>query len=92
MVIIGAKGHAKEILEIFSKKNQYLYNKFKVLKNSIELREIFKKDNRFVIGVGNPKIRFDLTNWFIKQGGKLNSIISPNAIIGSWNCNINRRD
>jgi len=104
MVIIGAKGHAKEILELFTKKNQlddlfffdnvsndlpkFFYKKFQIIRDFQHLKEVFKKDKKFVIGVGNPKTRYILAKSFIEVGGQLTSIISEDASIGSWNCKI----
>ena len=102
MLIIGAKGHASEILEILTLQNMLedlfffdnvnqnsfdlLYDKFKVVRTYEEASELFKTDNRFILGVGSPALRYRLSQKFIKLGGILTSIISPNANVGSWNC------
>lgn len=104
MVIIGAKGHAIEILEILTKNkrinnlfffddvNEYtdpiLFNKFKILQDETEVKEAFYKDNRFIIGIGNPKYRKTLAEKFILFGGRLTSVIASSAEIGSWGCSI----
>jgi len=104
MIIIGAGGHAKEILEILCIQDKlknlfffdnitkglpdYLYDKFKILKTYKEVSDLLIKDNRFIIGVGSPIIRHRLSQEFIKIGGALTSIIAPNASIGRWNCEI----
>ncbi len=99
MVILGSKGHAKEILNVFSyneedshlhffdnvskSKEPMVFQKYPVLRSNEELRRYFKqKDNRFVLGVGNPKVREFLTILAESLGGQLNSVISQNAIIG----------
>lgn len=100
MLIAGAKGHAKEILGIFAELNQdkninffddlisntdhFVFNNFKILKTEEEVRELFKHDNRFVIGVGNPSLRQQLKEKLQFYGGELVSIISPKADIGKY--------
>jgi len=100
MLIIGAKGLAKEVLEIFHQKNELenlyfydniskdipdcLYERFPVLKNTKEVLQIFKKDNRFTLGLGNPLFRLDFYKKFKDMGGILVSVISPSAQIGHF--------
>ena len=66
MLVIGSKGHAIEILQIFEQKNkteklrffdnvssdipEKLFNKFSILKNFEEAQTIFNSDNKFVLG------------------------------------------
>lgn len=102
MLIIGAKGFAKEILQIFNQLNELsdlfffdnvtadlpdkLYDQFKILKNFDQVLSLFKEtDNNFVLGIGNPKIRYMLAQKFIELGGKLNTLISPKTDIGRFN-------
>lgn len=100
MLIIGAKGHAKEILEIFyQKKNveslvfyddrsidlpKLLYNQFMILRNVEDVLKAFETDHRFVLGIGVPYIRYQLARKFIKLGGILESAISPFANLGHY--------
>jgi sugar O-acyltransferase (sialic acid O-acetyltransferase NeuD family) len=104
MLITGAKGHAIEILEILTKKDQlndlyfyddvsedigdYLYNKFRIIRSVEEVKDLFKKDNRYILGLGKPELRHRIAKKFNELGGKLTSIISHDAYIGSWNCMI----
>lgn len=104
MLIIGAKGLAKEVLEIFHQRNEIneifffddiscdmpdnLYGRFPVLKNMHQVVSLFKKDDRFVLGVGNPAIRFRLYTRFKEIGGKLQAAISPFAQIGNYGTTI----
>ncbi len=104
MLIIGAKGLAKEVLEILYQRNElenthfyddvtenfpdYLYGSFPVAKNMESALELFKKDNRFIIGIGNPKLRFEMYNRFKAAGGKLVSAISPLAQSGHYGTTI----
>jgi sugar O-acyltransferase (sialic acid O-acetyltransferase NeuD family) len=104
MLILGAKGLAKEVLEIFHQRNELenlyfyddistdipdkLYGQFPVLKNMKQIGILFKTDQRFTIGVGNPALRFKLYNQFKSAGGKLVSAISPFAQIGNYGTSI----
>lgn len=106
MLIIGAKGHAKEILDILTKANKLddiqfyddisdfhepkLYGKFEIIRSLEECQKIFKKDKRFILGIGNPRIRFQLAQKFLKIGGELESVMANDAIIGSWNCHLGK--
>jgi len=104
MIVIGAKGFAKELLEDlvsdkynYNKDNLYffdniskngpeeLFNKFKILTSLIQVEKIFKETSKeFSIGLGFPKHRKKLTELFENLGGELTSVISKNAIIGSF--------
>ena len=104
MLIIGAKGLAKEVLEILHQRNElenihfyddvtanfpdYLYGSFPVLKKMDSVLELFKKDNRFIIGIGNPKLRFQMYDSFKTEGGSLISAISPLAQSGHYGTTI----
>jgi sugar O-acyltransferase (sialic acid O-acetyltransferase NeuD family) len=99
MLIIGAKGFAKEVLEIFHQQNNLenifffddvtensenkLYQ-FPILNNVAQVTELFKKDKRFTIGTGNPSIRKMLYDKFILLDGVFVSSISPLAVIGNF--------
>ncbi|MBI4084702.1 MAG: acetyltransferase [Candidatus Levybacteria bacterium] len=101
MIIIGAKGHAKEILDVYDQLNQIenliffdnishdlpdqLYGKFKIIRSFNEAAYELKKDSRFVLGIGNPAERYVLARKFINLGGHLESVISPTASIGRHN-------
>lgn len=100
MLIVGAKGFAKEVLEILNQQNQLegvmfyddvstempssIYGQFRVLKSTEEARQHFTIDPRFVLGIGGPKIRQLMANKMRTIGGKLVSSISPKAIIGGF--------
>lgn len=106
MLIVGAKGFAKEVLEIVHENGQLkdlvffddvneeltgkLYNRFPILKSFKEAEEYFSTvDNRFTIGIGNPKDRKEIYEKFIGIGGVLTSTISTTAKIGSFQTQIN---
>lgn len=101
MLVVGAKGFAKEILEIIHQLNQLenlvfyddvnadigdkLYNRFRVLRNMEEASVYFKNtDYRFTLGIGNPLLRKKMYEQFVKAGGNFVSVISPLAVIGSF--------
>lgn len=103
MIIAGAKGHAKEILQVLSenadgmeiflfdnlsKQPAPLFNRFKVLQTEEEVKAIFKTDRRFVLGTGAPNARKILAQKFIDWGGQLTSVISKHATIGSFEVNL----
>ena len=100
MLIVGARGFAKEVLEIFAQLNQTenicfyddvnfhtepgFYQHFKILTKRSQVEAYFKEDNRFTIGIGNPTIRRKIYHDFIAIGGKFESTISPLAHIGHY--------
>lgn len=101
MLIVGAKGFAKEVLEIIHKNylastvafyddvnediGDYLYNQFPILKSEVEVKEFFSVyGNDFIIGIGNPLLRYKLYEKFIEIGGNFVSSISSKATIGSY--------
>ncbi len=105
MIIIGAKGFAKEVLEVLYQLNQtenlvfyddlnhdipdFLYNKFKILKNIQEAQKYFKEiDNRFTIGIGNPVLRKKMYDKFTFLGGIYTSTISKTANLGNYDVKI----
>ena len=105
MLIIGAKGFAKEILEILHQKGaseqlyfyddvnkdipDFLYGKFKILKNLEEAKAVFENgDRKFTIGIGNPLLRLKLYEKFKKIGEELVSTISDQSVIGSFDVEI----
>lgn len=104
MLIVGARGFAKEVLEICHQKKELgnlvfyddvnecpdlLYERFPILKNTDCAKEYFRStDHRFTLGLGNPSLRKILADKFLNIGGHLVSTISPNADIGSYGVEI----
>ncbi len=98
MLIIGAGGHAKEIVGILGELGQtdhisfyddtlteaplLLLNKFNILKTEQEAKAAFQSDPRFILGVGKPSARHFLAEKMSALGGQLTSVISPFARIG----------
>ena len=100
MIIAGAKGFAKELLEVVYRDYKYkdiifyddiskslpdtLFGRFKVIKTKENLRISIKSSAYFVLGVGIPKVRSQLYKLFIDNGGIIKTIISNMASIGSF--------
>jgi len=104
MIIAGARGFAKELLQVyyrdFSKENIYffdninicdddkIYGQFDLINTNENLKLLLKKDNEFALGIGTPKNRKTLYDLFIEIGGKPISIISKKANIGYFGTTI----
>lgn len=101
MLIIGAKGHAKEILDVFEKNNfiedifffddisedipDTIFSKYPVIKSLKTLNRFNINQRIFVLGLGNPFFRRQLSLKFQNLGWKLSSLISNNTLIGNYN-------
>jgi len=97
VLIIGAKGHAREILDILEKQNKaeeiyfyddisidipyFLFNKYPIIRNSEDINNI--KDKEFLLGIGNPHLRKIMAEKFKSLGWKLVSVISDSSIISN---------
>ena len=97
MLIVGAKGLAKELLQIIqeSGQNQSLYfyddvsldspkvlhSRYEVFSNTEQVRSLFNIDPRFILGLGQPHLRKQLSLKFEYLGGQLTSTISKEAYI-----------
>lgn len=104
MIIIGAKGHAKEILQIFQATSlsdklyffddvnkdtpDMLFGKFPILKSLEEAALILAKDSSFVSGIGGSKLRKNVVSKFLNIGGDYKTVISKTAQIGSFEVTI----
>lgn len=101
MIIVGAKGFAKELLEVAHELGyaenlvffdnvstdlpEQLFDQFPILRSQQEVDKYFLLgDKRFALGLGNPVKRQQLCVLFESWGGKLTSLISQNAHIGSF--------
>lgn len=95
MVVIGAGGHALEVLDVLIqdnyRKNIYFFDDvnpeniifrgYKVFKNEAELKTIFPSNFDFCLGIGSPKVRHFLYERFKAIGGEFQSVISSKAIL-----------
>jgi sugar O-acyltransferase (sialic acid O-acetyltransferase NeuD family) len=95
MIIVGAKGFAKQLVEIFFQSSNsevlFFYDdisdpsdntlfKLKILKNLDEALFVFRTVSKdFCLGVGGPKTRKTLCEKFENIEGNLKSVISPYA-------------
>jgi sugar O-acyltransferase (sialic acid O-acetyltransferase NeuD family) len=98
MLIAGAGGFAKEILEVvitqfppdelffFDDRSEEIPDKFfgryKILKNFKDVEKLFSKNPSFALGVGSPDAREYFYNKFKSLGGKAENIFSDHALIG----------
>ena len=106
MLIIGAKGLAKEVLELcknlnylkdlvfydnINRDSDLIYNQFTILHEDIEVVNYFKNtDKRFVLGLGEITHRIKLTDKFIALGGELTSLLSAEAIISTFDVSLGK--
>jgi sugar O-acyltransferase (sialic acid O-acetyltransferase NeuD family) len=103
MLVVGAKGFAKEVLGVLDQldtlsdlfffdnintSDELLFNQFKILHSFAEVEELFRKDNRYTLGIGNPNLRFRLYNEFQTYKGEITSTISPYAKIAKYDMQI----
>lgn len=94
MVVIGAGGHALEILDILTQDGKtnplFFYDDFDpentifrgypVIKSIEELKDKFPNTFPFILGIGNPSNRKLLFEKFSSLGGELSSIVSSKSI------------
>jgi sugar O-acyltransferase (sialic acid O-acetyltransferase NeuD family) len=104
MIIAGAKGFAKELLEILYRDYQYkeilfyddvtpelpdtLFGRFNIIRSQEQLKQYLKSNAYFTLGIGVPKIRQQLNNLFTENGGIIKTIISNSASVGSFDTEI----
>ncbi len=103
MVILGAGGHASEVLDVLIQNgNEALEglllfdnvnadvtkHNIPILKNIDDLKQAFKTDNRFVIATGNPVVRQKLDLMATQAGGVCTALIANNAKISSMDVKI----
>lgn len=101
MLIFGAGGHAKEILDILEKNNYQgeifffdditktipskLYNKYLIINSLEKLLEMNLADKKLVLGIGNPHLRYLISKKFKELDFELYSIVSNFALISNYN-------
>ena len=106
MIIIGAKGLAKEILEVCKENKIHndvvffdnvnldtdkLFNNFQILHDESSLIKYFKEvDNKYVLGLGDIGARKLLAQHFLGLGGIFTTLISPRATVGSSDVTIGK--
>ena len=97
MIIIGAKGHAKEVFDILNLEDYssiyffdnlnnnietHLYS-LSILKSFEETTKILDINPEFILGLGGAQNRYNLYNTFIKLNGVPKSVIAKNTFISS---------
>jgi sugar O-acyltransferase (sialic acid O-acetyltransferase NeuD family) len=90
-VIIHNEGDTN--LHFYDDLNDYeealLFEKYPRISSPKEAEHYFlNTDKRFVLGLGNPSLRKSMATKFAELGGKLVSVISSKASIGSYNVEI----
>jgi len=104
MLIIGAGGFAKQLIEVFDQlgllkeivlfddysdpPEDKLYDLIPILHSDEEVKKRFATDDRFALGIGDPGKRARLAKRFLALGGKLETIISPKAYVSKINTKI----
>lgn len=99
MIIIGAKGFAKQLVEIFFERGQsrglYFFDNVSndvpdqvfglpVLRNIEAVKNVFADVSpEFCLGIGTPQHRRNLRKIFEDAGGLLTSVISDGALLAS---------
>jgi len=102
MLIAGAGGFARESLELLRQTNYpnevffyddinsdlLVYDRYKILKTGLELKNLFKHNPEFILGVGEVGSRLKLYQLITGLGGKPVTLISPFARLGQNNIQI----
>lgn len=97
MLIVGAKGHAKEILAVLEDNNfgkeiaffdnitqnlsEKIFDKYYILTSLSEAQAFIGQERKFILGIGNPAVRKKLFEIFISFAEPF-TLISKTAIIG----------
>ncbi len=104
MLIAGAKGFAKEVLEVIYQADSQalvafyddvsadlpplLYGHYSVLRTLAEARQWLTQDPAFALGTGSPHTRRLLADKLRQAGGVLTATLSPKATIGVFGTEI----
>ncbi|TYZ11921.1 acetyltransferase [Hymenobacter lutimineralis] len=98
MLVIGAKGHALEVLQVLEDAGQVqhlcfyddvtpdapnqLFGQYPVLHSAAAAAEHLRTDARVVVGIGGPQLRQRVAARFRELGAELYSAVAPQAHIG----------
>ncbi|HZG01402.1 MAG TPA: hypothetical protein VEY71_10390, partial [Chitinophagales bacterium] len=102
MVVVGAGGHAIEILQLllkdFAAEDIALFDDtghipslaalYPVINSLEKLATHFATQSEFVLATGSPRSREALAGKCTGAGGKLTSVIASTAIIGNYNVSL----
>ena len=100
MLIVGAKGHALEVLQCLTvvereqvvffddvtlTQSSHVLGIYQILHTYAEVKDYLTgHDSRFILGLGNTRARRHLALKFQACGGILTSIIAANAVVGPF--------
>jgi len=103
VLVIGAGGHAKEILQILTLRDELahlfffdevdpsreaFFGRFPILHRMEDALAVLAEDPRFALGIGGTEARGRLAGRFEAAGGRLTGVVSPESRAGAWNCRI----
>ncbi|MBX2945149.1 MAG: acetyltransferase [Cyclobacteriaceae bacterium] len=104
MLVAGASRHAKEVLDILYRQNQtddlrffddihvngpnFFYERFPIIHSVKDVQEIFKADNRFILGLGGTNARAVVAKKLLTAGGSLHTVIAESARVGHFQVTI----
>ncbi|TYB79573.1 acetyltransferase [Bizionia myxarmorum] len=103
MIVLGAKGHAKDLLVVLNEtvnvqSSLTFYDDFTKPEEALfldtypilhDIKEIdFNENPHFVSAIGIPKYRKSIVEKFLKEGGVYQTVISKHANIGALDVNI----
>ena len=92
MIVIGAKGHAKEVLDILFQNGKThnlsffdnvsndisdtLFDEYPIIKSLEEAKQKLTQNNSFASAIGNPHLREKIVSQFMNIGGQYKTIVS----------------
>jgi sugar O-acyltransferase (sialic acid O-acetyltransferase NeuD family) len=103
MIIIGAKGFAKQLVEVFFQRGEtsdiFFFDDlstdisdtlfgFKIIRDLTVAKNFLKKNPAFALGIGKPKLRRLMAEKFQALGGQLTTVVSPHAYLAHHVTNI----
>ena len=99
MLIVGAKGHAIEVLQCLSASEReetvffddvtpdqpkLVLGEYALLRTAAEAQAYLAQvDSRYILGLGSPALRRLLAKQFRDWGGQLTSVVAPTAVVDS---------
>lgn len=97
MLILGARGHAIELLQVLEDIGEtdlcfyddvspdapaQLFDRYPVLRSPAEAMHHLRHDARAALGVGGGRLRERLADRIRQWGGQLHSVVAPSASVG----------
>lgn len=106
MIVAGAGGHALELLDIlifegktkdlvfFDEINQInlFQEKFPIIHSEVEVKSHFQKDPFFILGTGNPHLRYQFYKRFTEIGGGLISVQGKGVAFSNFSSGAHKVD